>query len=396
MKPLALALLLASAGVAQTTATAIPRSDWPEFHRGAEHRGDNRTETALSVTTVPGMQLLWQGANGGGIRASPVVAGAMVYVASDISGALYAFDAAQGKPVWSVPNTPARFSTTPAVSNRILYVGGLDTYLNEAALYALDAKTGKQLWETVLGVNEGAGMVSSPVVVDGVVYVGSPAGYVNALDATTGAIIWQSPIWGDGYAAPAVNNGIVYYGAGGFGAQVYAFDASTGQQIWIADTGYEIYAAPALAYELVYVASTDGHLYAFNAATGRLIWKAFYNSASYSSPAVANGFVYVGSYDNNLYALNALNGKLVWHQTTGAPISSSPAVANGVVYVGSADTNLYAFAAATGQLLWSGSTGQPLLSSPAVSNGMVYVAAGDGALHAYGLPPRCRSSEIVF
>ncbi|HUO32579.1 MAG TPA: PQQ-binding-like beta-propeller repeat protein [Bryobacteraceae bacterium] len=362
----------------------LVRTDWAEFRRGRQRLGYDPTENILGAANVAGMQLRWLGANGGGgggaYSNSAVIAGGMVY-ASAFDGELRAFDADTGRPVWST-EPGLKTSTTPTVADGVIYVG---VAASDAMLYAFNAATGKQLWTADLGVDQFAGMLSSPVVADGVVYVGSPADSIYALRASTGGVIWQAPIFGEVYAAPALANGVVYVCAGGIGSQVYAFNAATGEQLWIADTGYEIYAAPAVANGVVYVASTDYNLYAFNAETGQPIWKQNLGDVIYASPAVANGVVYVNS--NKLYAFDAITGQAVWTQAA-VDGDSSPAVANGVVYVKSADDNIYALDAATGLQLWSAAidSASEADSSPAVANGIVYIPAADSYLYAFSLP----------
>jgi polyvinyl alcohol dehydrogenase (cytochrome) len=95
---------------------------------------------------------------------------------------------------------------------------------------ALDARTGAILWQTADPVPNGvdAGMVT---IANGVVYAGSmdPLGHMYALDAATGAILWQYASGGSVVAGPAVVKGTVYWGSGyarGLGTpsnQLYAF-----------------------------------------------------------------------------------------------------------------------------------------------------------------------------
>ena len=193
----------------------------------------------------------------------------------------------------------------------------------------------------------GGAVRSSPAVADGTVYVGSDDGKLYAFDAaglfncaagpprtclaqwvtTTGAAVRSSPV---------VANGVVYVGSDDAG--LYALNATTGQVIWKTITGAAVRSSPAVASGVVYVGSDDKAVYALDAATGAVLWKTTTGAAVRSSPAVANGVVYVGSDDAGLYALNATTGQVIWKTTTGASVRSSPAVSNGVVYVGSDDT----------------------------------------------------------
>ena len=247
-------------------------------------------------------------------------------------------------------------------------------------------------------------MNSSPVVVDGTVYVpgsGDP-GYVHAVDAETGEAEWTFEP--DGYAssAPAVVDGRVYVGT--WGQQFYALDATTGDPVWQADVGHRFGSSSPVVHDgVVYVGTIgDGPLVvsgsddedefescavlALDATTGEQLWR--YDDFGgkenvESSPALADGRVYVGS-ESGLYALDADTGEIAWKrndvQTHPDP---SPAVVDGVVYYGAPNTadggppaRLRALDATTGDTRWTaGVDDVSLRTSPAVADGTVYVAA---------------------
>ena len=69
-------------------------------------------------------------------------------------------------------------------------------------------------------------MLSSPAVANGVVYVGSDDHNVYALNATTGAKLWNYTTGGYVLSSPAVVNGVVYVGSDD--DNVYALNATTG------------------------------------------------------------------------------------------------------------------------------------------------------------------------
>ena len=116
-------------------------------------------------------------------------------------------------------------------------------------VYALDAKTGERIWHydpQVPGAWARKGccdVVNRGVAVyKGKVYVASYDGRLIALDAGTGAEIWQINTLTDRSrdytitGAPRVANGKVFIGNGGaeFGVRGYvtAYDAETGAQVW--------------------------------------------------------------------------------------------------------------------------------------------------------------------
>ncbi len=271
--------------------------------------------------------------------------------------------------------------SSPAVANGVVYIGS-----DDQNVYALNATTGAKLWNYTTG----GSVISSPAVANGIVYVGSGSDdNLYALNATTGAKLWNYTTGGGVYSSPAVANGVVYIGSDD--NNTYALYANNGTKLWNYTTGSYVESSPAVANGVVYVGSgyPDNNVYALNANNGTKLWNytAGVNGVR-SSPAVANGVVYVGSGDQNVYALYANNGTKLWNYTTKWPVSSSPAVANGVVYVGSDRDQLYALNANNGTKLWNYTTGWAvgeLFSSPAVANGVVYFGNGEPDNNVYAL-----------
>ncbi|MGA8493080.1 MAG: PQQ-binding-like beta-propeller repeat protein [Terriglobales bacterium] len=263
------------------------------------------------------------------INSSPAVANGTVYVASN-DGNLYALNASNGAKLWSFAGDP---TSDPTVASGVVYMGGGNN------VYALNAKTGAELWSFTTGYQ----VSSTPAVSNEVVYIGSQDTNLYALNATTGAKIWSFTTPASIQSPPTVADGVVYIGS--TNGRLYALNANTGAELWSFATGDRVFCSPALANGVVYVVASDsGYVYALNARTGAELWDFYAGGFVYSSPAVANGVLYVGSESNNVYAVNASTGAELWSFPTGSQISqSSPAVANGVVYIGSFDKNLYAF-----------------------------------------------------
>ena len=246
-------------------------------------------------------------------------------------------------------------------------------------------------------------VISSPAIVNGVLYVGSTDGSLYAIDASSGAQKWKYETKGWVVSSPAVDLGTVYFES--YDSNFYALDAETGQLKWkFATAGERHYvgthihylqpaaeampdpwdfylSSPSVWNGVVYFGSGDRHVYALDTSTGALKWKFQTADVVHSSPAISDGTLFIGSWDTYLYALDALTGKEKWRFRTGddpdahnhVGNQSSPAVADGVVYFGSRDAFAYAISAATGQQLWKFSTdGSWVNNSPAVEHGQVY------------------------
>jgi outer membrane protein assembly factor BamB len=257
----------------------------------------------------------------------------------------------------------------------------------------------------------GGEVVSSPAVVNGVVYVGSNDGKLYAIDEQTGAQKWSFATESRVPSSPAVSGGVVFFGS--FDGNFYAVDAATGKLRWkFANPGerrftathlhgslpageampdpFDVYlSSPAVANGTVYFGSGDSNVYALDAAAGSLRWKFKTGDVVHASPAIADGRLYIGSWDSFFYALDAATGKELWRFKTGEDpqyhnqvgIQSSATIADGVVYFGCRDSNLYALDAATGHLRWKfNNKGSWVITSPVVRNKKIYFATSDTAL----------------
>ncbi len=404
---------LAAAVTTVATGSVVFAADWPTFRSGPAHLGLNPAETAVSAGNVGALATVWTAPTGNAVVSSPAVAGGTVYVGSD-DGKLYAFDAAgvancsagspgTCSPLWTAA-TGGAVRSSPAVAEGTVYVGS-----DDGKLYAFDAaglfncsagppRTCSARWVT----NVGAIVRSSPVVSNGLVYVGSDDAGLYALNATTGQVVWKTITGAAVRSSPAVAGGAVYVGSDD--KAVYALDAATGAVRWKTTTGASVGSSPAVANGVVYVGSDDAGLYALNATTGQVAWKTITGASVRSSPAVSDGVVYVGSDDAKVYALDAPTGAVLWTAPTPGVVGSSPAVANGLVYVGSDGGSLAVFDA-LGSAGCAGApklcsplrtvpTGGALRSSPAVANGVVYVGSSDTRLYALATPapPSCTRS----
>jgi alcohol dehydrogenase (cytochrome c) len=135
--------------------------------------------------------------------------------------------------------------TTPIVVNGIMYITTAFDHV-----YALDARTGAELWHYKHKMGPITVYCCGPnnrgvAVSDDMVYLGTLDSKLVALDAKTGKIAWQKDIADPelGYSetmAPTAVNGKILIGTNGgeYGVRgfVKAFDAKTGDLLWTFDT----------------------------------------------------------------------------------------------------------------------------------------------------------------
>jgi len=227
-----------------------------------------------------------------------------------------------------------------------------------------------------------------------VVTSGAPS--VAAVDAATGAILWQQTLAADAYSSPSVYDNEVYFGSEDH--NLYAYNATTGNLDCSFNTGGRIEASPLVedidgTGPTVFVGDTGiseshnaGHewaLYGVGSTAGspcslRWSFNGWNNTnkgvdgGSWSSPALGTDqlgrqLLVFGSNqpDDSVYALNAVTGAEVWRFQTiitsdsdvgAAPTISLPGVngiTDGAVYVMGKDHHEWALDLTSGALYWT-------------------------------------------
>jgi PQQ-dependent dehydrogenase (methanol/ethanol family) len=144
--------------------------------------------------------------NDRGHEAAPIVAENTMFVVTPFPNVVFAFDLAK-------PGFPLKWTFDPKPQPSAQGIACCDT-VNRGAAYAdgrviintldnqtiaIDAKTGKELWRTKLGeIKLGETMTMAPQIVKGKVIVGNSGGemgvrgWLTALDAATGKVIWRA------------------------------------------------------------------------------------------------------------------------------------------------------------------------------------------------------------
>lgn len=243
-------------------------------------------------------------------------------------------------------------------------------------------------WETRLGGQ----VYASPVVVDGVAYVGTTGGIVNAVDTRDGKPVWTFTVGRAIFGSVAVAGDAVYVAADN--GLLFRLDRATGKERWRYRLGDAeatrilphptVYdwdwqgAQPVVADGTVYVGAADGGFHAVDAEKGERRWR-FDTRGRIRNPAAAAGDrVYVGSADHFVYALESKTGREAWRADTGAEVDAAPVVHGDRVLVGNRGAGLLSLDAATGETKWRlFFWGSWVESTPVVVDGTIYVGSSD-------------------
>ena len=259
---------------------------------------------------------------------------------------------------------------SPVLADGVIYIGG-----NGRQFFALDAESGRGLW-----ASETSGSYTTAAVADGMVYVGQ-SGTLVAFDATTGEVRWNFE-GVSGESSPIVLDGVVYMAGD---EQFYAVDAITGQRLWVTtNIGSSNSTSPAIYDDVLYAGRWGRSLVASNLATGQELWKIENDESIFDrTPAIADGVLYIGS-QMRIYAIDLATHETRWSfASRGVTFSTAAAVANGTVFVGSESGLVFAIDAETGLQRWAYQTGNTVRSAPSVAGGVVYF--GDDAGYFYAV-----------
>jgi alcohol dehydrogenase (cytochrome c) len=133
---------------------------------------------------------------------------------------------------------------TPIVHNGVMFLANTGNIVQ-----ALNASTGELIWENRIGpdISGGLGAIRSLALYQDKVYLATTDVRLVALDARTGKQVWETRIadTAKGYSntsGPIVVNGKVIQGMGGCdryketGCYISAYDAQTGKQVWKFET----------------------------------------------------------------------------------------------------------------------------------------------------------------
>ncbi len=222
----------------------------------------SRDSNLYCLNTKDGREI-WRFRMGDESAFSPVAYKGRVYVGS-FDGNLYCLEEETGKEIWRFrTGGEVQSDNTLLVHEDVVYIPSWDNYL-----YALRADTGKELWRSKLGK---LGLSSSPLVYQGVLYIGSRDGILFALDLN-------------------------------------------GKELWRFRTG-GIVIGVGIKDGIIYLPSEDSNVYALN-LDGKELWRFRAGGSVYDFPCFFNDNIYFGSWDCHLYCLNALNGKEKWRFTT--------------------------------------------------------------------------------
>ena len=344
-----------------------PRRQSPEYGGGP---GRDRYVPAVRVGPPSGPPV-WSFESRTLIEFPPAVRDDLAVFGTN-SGRVYALDGDTGELRWARRQRGA-IASTPAITAESVLVSSMD-----GALTAY-GHAGSRRWQ----FETGSPIESSPLVVDGLAYVGAWNGTLYAVDAATGAVRWRFAAAADIKGSAALAVGLVV--VADYAGHVYGLDPATGAERWRYSGGQRFYGGPAVSGDRLVIGDVGGAVLGLDARSGRELWRHATGAFVYSTPAIAGGTAFVGSYNGRFEALDLATGAVRWSFDTGERISGSATVVDGVVYTAvlappGAPRRTYGLDTETGAVRFRADEGR---YSPAVGAGVTLYLVGTRTVDAY-------------
>lgn len=245
---------------------------------------------------------------------------------------------------------------------------------DEDVIAAFDVTSGDEIWSRSLGPkydgHDGStdGPLSTPTILDGMVYAVSARGQVLALDATSGNESWtfqldesNSTLPFYGYTtSPLVTSDLVILATGGTGRALTALDRGTGQPRWTAGDGDILYQTPSLIRvggREVVVLVTNQRLLGVDPTSGSVLWTHQHTEGSTTNESAhvvqAGGDRFLVNLENGarLYTVDGGEVREVWRSRAFTNSLAIP-IRIGDRFYGFTRGILTAVDAATGEIAW--------------------------------------------
>ena len=269
-----------------------------------------------------------------GFKSSPTVTADTIYL-GDEDGVFHAISRETGKGLWKFETNGEIYSSAAVIEGRILF-GSYDNNL-----YCLNLD-GTLAWKFAT-----QGYVHcAPAVVDGVTFIAGCDEHLRTIDVATGKQRAELRLETYLIASPAVVGDILYVGT--FASEVVAVDWKKQEVVWRYQSGNgdaPFHSSAAVTDRLVVVGGRDKLVHGIDRLTGKKVWTFPTRAKVDSSPTVVGDRVFIGSNDGNLYEIKLSDGSETWKFNAGKPISAAPAIGEGVLVIGSEsrDGKVYCF-----------------------------------------------------
>ncbi len=247
-----------------------------------------------------------------------------VNIPSPKAPSIVAVNKKTGKLVWEDNSVGEKILHGQWASCTVGNIGGVDQVVmgqGDGWIRGYEALTGKKLWEFDSNPKDSVWpktrneLISTAVIWDNKVYIangqdpehGEGVGHMYCIDATkrgditkTG-LVWHYDKIRRSISTPAIVDGLIYYPD--FSGFLHCLDAKTGQAYWVHDMFAAVWGSPLAVDGKVYLGDEDGDVVIMQAGkVKKVLAEINMGSSVYCSPVPANGTLFIVN-RNQLFAL---------------------------------------------------------------------------------------------
>lgn len=315
----------------------------------------------------------------------PAIDGQIIYAATP-EGNLKAIQKLSGQVLWE-KQFAERLQSGPVVSS-----GRIVVTTNKANIMVLNQKDGRLLWQTRVSGD----VLSLPIIIENRLIVKTIDGRLYAFDMSTGAKIWvtdhgTSSLIIKASSSPARYKHLVL--AGFSDGKLDAVEVTTGRIVWQRNIAYangssdvdklaDISATPLVRGDIVYLTSYQGYMVAMSLQQGDFLWSRAI--PSYHDFAINSETLYVSDSKDVIWAVGRQDGRVLWKQPAlTARNVTAPVLMNQKVIIGDRQGDLYLLDAKHGDFIGHHALGSAVDVSPVVDGNHVYVMTARRQLHCF-------------
>ena len=243
------------------------------------------------------------------------------------------------------------------------------------------------IWKFEAGKD--TGFDATPVVDEGVIYIGDNAGKFHAIRLADGGEIWSKEFADGGFGAgAAVEKDRLY--VGDMNGIAYCLATKDGKELWTKNLGGEVHAGPTLNGDDVLFTCEAGTLSCRRKADGNERWQFHIEAPLRCTPTISNGRAAVAGCDSHLHVIDVTDGSEKDSIEIDAPTGSTPAMRDDRVFFGTEGGTFYAISisATAGQkssVAWTyhdDKRSQPIRTAAAVNDQIVVFGGQGKAIYA--------------
>jgi outer membrane protein assembly factor BamB len=284
------------------------------------------------------------------------------------------------------------FDATPVIANGVIYIGD-----GAGSFYAIRLTDGQPIWKKDFA---DSGFSAGAAFEDGRLYIGDVNGIARCLDAKDGKEIWNQKLDGQVYAGPTPHHDYVL------------FTCEAGTLSWLNKKDGKPHASfhieaplrctPTIASGRVVLAGCDSKLHIIDVETAKEVDSVEIDAPTGSTPAMRDERAYFGTEGGTFYAINVpaaadKKASVAWKYRDpqrNQPIRAAAAVTDQLVAVGSQAKAIYILRPTNGEEKWKMTTRARIESSPVIAGDRVVAATVAGKI--YLLDPKSKETKWEY